>query len=1253
MRPGRSLIVGIALLLYLAPVASSFAQLLTTSPGGLRMDVTARVTGADGKTQVIPVDDDTVLRTGDGVQIRLRVSRDSYVYVIVYGSSQSAVVLHPFSGRREDALMRAGEERVIPGPDRFLPLDRRAGRESIYAFASSSPVRLMSSLLVRMEAGGSDRAAVTEALRASHPETLALSFRHAEAGGAAGAGQAGSETVAAASPAPVLQDAGEQGVLSAEGSRIDAFFGGKPAGSDAPAAAAQDAANTEADGSRPPQAAASKQAPAGDSGSWLGRLFGLGDSDSASTTGESASADEAVPATTYALPATPESDAGSVTVTADAQPAPDAPDVSAQPPTSQASQGVAPGRAPEADPQLNVSVLDDVVASLGNTPDDNGAGTATPAPSPQASPETAAPAPEKPVTGSSVDAASGESASAAPSPEREQTGTGGGSLFGALGNLFGGNQDAGSPDAGDAPGPATEAAPAATAGAGGEPSEEVTPPSTTETTAPGAGEPPAGTEAEAASETRPADTTVPETEPVKTVAIGSAAPAEAEPASKKVVIGPAAPPPPAAEAKAAPGVPPAGDPVQQAEVPASGGFLSGLFGGGSSQSTPPETEKTAPAEPEPSPAQVSSEPPPAPETAAESAAQPEEPPRSGGFLSGLFGGGGSQDAAAETSPEPVPAPAAPESPPAPETVAEPAATPTEPEPESRTVVIGPAVAPAPETTETQETPAAGTTASQTETSRSGGFLSGLFGGSEASTAKASREPAPASAEAAQRPPPAEDVTTAQAAAGSDASPPATATPQPSEPEPSEPESRGLFSGLTSLFGGGSRQSTPPETETAAPAEPEPASPVVVTRQPAAEEPAVEEPAAGSGSGDAGGTGFLGGLTRLFGGNTGASSTAGEQAAPAPAPAQAESSPEPAPSFKTVTRSDGKQVVIVPGPPGRPDAPPASSEVLAREGSKIRALLEPEKQAAPEDDVVAEVAKQGAAPAQPPPAEELTASAAPPAGDTTVTLTPGEAPQQLTAASSPAPAEGGAAVTPDKVQAALEAGAPAARAPAETLAALTAPAPAPEVSVAPVQEIDVNADDNVSSAIVLVVTPTGTGSGVLLDDSGHVLANWHVVNGYSTVSVSFKSPNLGMPSIDRTFSARVVRLNKTADLALLRVDSPPDDVRPVRFADAAAIRAGDVLHAIGHPAGGAWTHTLGKIDDVKPESSWYAGRNLLHRGTVIHAKVLDDPGSAGAPLFNNRLELVGISALDRTKKGVLTGVSVETIRLFLEAPPAGG
>ena len=251
--------------------------------------------------------------------------------------------------------------------------------------------------------------------------------------------------------------------------------------------------------------------------------------------------------------------------------------------------------------------------------------------------------------------------------------------------------------------------------------------------------------------------------------------------------------------------------------------------------------------------------------------------------------------------------------------------------------------------------------------------------------------------------------------------------------------------------------------------------------------------------------------------------------------------------------------------------------------------------------------------------------------------------------SPGGRVSGAAERPSRESAggAVSASTPLA-APAKDLLLAITNSPDPGTSV---RIIDVGSGGNVSSAVVLVVTPTTTGTGVVLDRAGHVLANWHVVRSYTSVSVTFKATLNATPSSRRTRSARVLRLSKTADLALLKVNDLPRGVVPAGISKTNEIRSGEIVHAVGHPLSREWTYTLGKIEQVKTGSSWYAGHDLLHRGTVILAELPEDPGSAGAPLFNGRLELIGIGASPRGGSGVLTGVSVETIRAFLEGSPA--
>ncbi len=196
------------------------------------------------------------------------------------------------------------------------------------------------------------------------------------------------------------------------------------------------------------------------------------------------------------------------------------------------------------------------------------------------------------------------------------------------------------------------------------------------------------------------------------------------------------------------------------------------------------------------------------------------------------------------------------------------------------------------------------------------------------------------------------------------------------------------------------------------------------------------------------------------------------------------------------------------------------------------------------------------------------------------------------------------------------------------------------------EINVSASDDVSSSVVLVVTAAGTGSGTIIDDEGHVLANWHVIKDFPRVSVLLKSDSSDTPSVEQVYVANVVKLNKFSDLALLQIVDPPAGLRPVRVGSDAALKRGQIVHAIGHPRGAAWVHTVATVTRIKPGGSWTSGYGVAHRATLIKAQVQEDPGASGAPIFNRKLELIGISAAAGRRPGQLNVLSVESILEFL-------
>jgi hypothetical protein len=185
--PGRA-----AAYLPRAPFAFAFALALAclaaALPGeaGAAIDLTAKVhvelmarpAAASNATQDFMVRDGGVLRSGDGVQLRVQADADAYVYVIAYGSSGSAMLLRPFSEKPGDALIRQGQAEVLPESGDFLPLDDREGREALFTIISAVPLKDITDLLPRLEAQGGNLNAATAAVRAAYPQARRLSFKH-------------------------------------------------------------------------------------------------------------------------------------------------------------------------------------------------------------------------------------------------------------------------------------------------------------------------------------------------------------------------------------------------------------------------------------------------------------------------------------------------------------------------------------------------------------------------------------------------------------------------------------------------------------------------------------------------------------------------------------------------------------------------------------------------------------------------------------------------------------------------------------------------------------------------------------------------------------------------------------------------------------------------------------------------------------------------------------------------------------------
>jgi S1-C subfamily serine protease len=146
-----------------------------------------------------------------------------------------------------------------------------------------------------------------------------------------------------------------------------------------------------------------------------------------------------------------------------------------------------------------------------------------------------------------------------------------------------------------------------------------------------------------------------------------------------------------------------------------------------------------------------------------------------------------------------------------------------------------------------------------------------------------------------------------------------------------------------------------------------------------------------------------------------------------------------------------------------------------------------------------------------------------------------------------------------------------------------------------------------------VPQEGQGSGFILDKAGHVLTNYHVIEGANRgVKVMLSNKN--------SYDARVVGSDKAHDIALLQIDAP--NLQPVTLADSSELSVGQKVYAIGNPFGLAGTMTRGIISAIRPIKS----ADGAPIADAIQTDAAINPGNSGGPLLNSHGEVIGINTM---------------------------
>ena len=186
-------------------------------------------------------------------------------------------------------------------------------------------------------------------------------------------------------------------------------------------------------------------------------------------------------------------------------------------------------------------------------------------------------------------------------------------------------------------------------------------------------------------------------------------------------------------------------------------------------------------------------------------------------------------------------------------------------------------------------------------------------------------------------------------------------------------------------------------------------------------------------------------------------------------------------------------------------------------------------------------------------------------------------------------------------------------------------------------------------VVLIGTGESFGSGSLLDLDGHILTNWHVVEGYSQVGVVFMPPKNGALKDNDVYLAEIIRIDEVADLALIKVEMVSPDARVITLGIRDDIEIGSVVHAIGHPERETWTYTRGYVSQLRESYIWRTDSAFEHLAEVIQTQTPINPGNSGGSLLTDDGLLIGVNSFVATgADGLNFAVSVSEIRRFLDA-----
>jgi S1-C subfamily serine protease len=157
-------------------------------------------------------------------------------------------------------------------------------------------------------------------------------------------------------------------------------------------------------------------------------------------------------------------------------------------------------------------------------------------------------------------------------------------------------------------------------------------------------------------------------------------------------------------------------------------------------------------------------------------------------------------------------------------------------------------------------------------------------------------------------------------------------------------------------------------------------------------------------------------------------------------------------------------------------------------------------------------------------------------------------------------------------------------------------------------------------------PRGAGTGFVWDERGHIVTNFHVIQGGSAARVTLADQT--------SFPAKLVGAFPDRDLAVLKIDVPPGKLPPIAIGASRELQVGQRVYAIGNPFGLDQTLTRGIVSALNREIESFNNRTI--RG-VIQTDAAINPGNSGGPLLDSAGRLVGVNTQIASPSGASAGI----------------